>query len=208
MSPQDIELVAIDFETTGTVGNLPSEPWQIGMVRITEGRIDSTSVFESLLRVGDRPFNPNAPGIHHQLKDQLAAAPSLQELWPQLRGWWYGHPLVAHNISTEKTIITKAAPLHVPGPWIDTLKLARIAYPARKTHSLTDLLDDLELQERTVSLCPGRLPHDALFDAIGCAVLLEHLLSLEGWAAARIEDLASAHPQNFYRVRNRRGADA
>jgi len=42
------------------------------------------------------------------------------------------------------------------------------------------------------SLAPGRSPHDALYDAIGCAALLEHLFTLPGWGTAPLDTLIQA----------------
>lgn len=199
MIAREADIVAIDFETTGVVDDWPSEPWQIGMVRMRGGAVDSSQQFMSLLRVGDRPFNPNAPGNHHKLRAEIAAAPTTGDLWPELQSWWLGAPLAAHNISVEKNLIQAAAPLHGSGPWIDTLKLARVAYPALKSHTLEDLLVGLKLIGRTRELSPGREPHDALFDAIGCAVLLEHLLGLEGWGGVTVEQLTKVQPDAYYK---------
>ncbi len=201
----EADITVIDFETTGVVGDLPSEPWQIGMVQMTGGRVDPARQFESLLRVGNRPFNPKAPGHHHKLRDEIAAAPTVGELWPELQNWWLGRPLGAHNVSVEKNIVCAAAPMHRPGPWIDTLKLARVAYPRTESHALGDLLERLGLMGRTRSLCPDREPHDALFDAVGCAVLLESLLSQDGWAGVTVEQLESVQPEAYQRMVAGRG---
>lgn len=198
MIAREADIVAIDFETTGVVDDLPSEPWQIGMVRMRGGAVDVSLQFMSLLKVGDRPFNPNAPGNHHKLRSEIASAPTTGELWPELRKWWLGRPLAAHNISVEKNLIQAAAPLHGPGPWIDTLKLARVAYPMLESHTLEDLLVRLKLMDRTRALCPAGEPHDALFDAMGCAVLLEHLLGLEGWNGVTVEQLSKVQPEAYY----------
>jgi DNA polymerase III epsilon subunit-like protein len=199
-------MTVIDFETTGVVGSLPSEPWQVGMVRMTGGRVDCSRQFESLLRVGDRPFNPKAPGNHHKRREQIASAPTMGELWPELRPWWLDGPLGAHNVSVEKNIVCAAAPMHRPGPWIDSLKLARIAYPRLESHSLGNLLERLDLLERTRECCPGREPHDALFDAVGCAFLLEWLLSLDGWKNVTIAQLEAAQPEAYHRILAERDA--
>jgi len=196
---READITAIDFETTGVVEDLPSEPWQIGMVKMRGGAVDDSRQFTSLLRVGDRPFNPNAPGNHHKLRSEIAEAPTTGELWPELQEWWMGSPLAAHNISVEKNLIEAAAPLHRPGPWIDTLKLARVAYPALESHKLEDLLVRLKLIGRTRELCPGREAHDALFDAIGCAVLLGHFLGLDGWGGVTVEQLAVVEPEAYYK---------
>jgi DNA polymerase III epsilon subunit-like protein len=203
MRALDATIVVIDFETTGVVEGYADEPWQIGMARVARGRLEVEGMYASWLRVGDRPFNLNAPGRHREVRGELAVAPTLQELWPGLRGWWLEAPMAAHNAATEKRVIAQAAPLHRPRGWIDTLKLARVAYPRLASHTLTDLLEGLGLRPEVERLCPGRTAHDALYDAVGCGVLLLHLLSMDGWRDASVQALQTAHPARYYRVRGR-----
>lgn len=184
----DWSITVLDFETTGSLPGYPSEPWQLGMVRLEKG-IFQAEMFETLLHVGDRPFNPMAPGNHHALRPQLKVAPSFQALWPNLMPWLTGRLLCAHNIATEKHILHQQAPLHRFGPWIDTLKLARAAWPDAPSHKLEDLIPALNLQQQAAERCPNREPHDALYDAICCALLLLHILALPGWKNASPEAL-------------------
>ena len=199
MLAREALITVIDFETTGVVGSWPNEPWQMGLVLLRKGCVAPETAFDCLLRVGDRPFNPHAPGKHFQRRDEIAQAPLLRELWPELRDWLIGRPLAAHNIGTEKKIIRQAAPLHKPGPWIDTLKVARVAFPELASHTLEDTLAELRLMKRARALCPGLDAHDALFDAFGSAVLLEYFLQMPGWEEVTVEDLVHAHPEAFHR---------
>ena len=88
-------------------------------------------------------------------------------------------------------MLRSAAPLHPCGPWIDTLKLSRAAWPDAPSHALEDLVPALGLAPAVAALCPGRGPHDALYDAWACAVLLVHLLSSPGWGNRSAEELAA-----------------
>ncbi len=180
----------VDFETTGSVDGYPVEPWQIGMVRINRRRVSAGECFESLLRVGERPFNPRAPGRHAVLRAQIAAAPSVYDLWPELQVWVRGCPMAAHNVGTERGVLRRAAPLHRIGPWVDTLALTRHAYPRLESKALEDVTRELGLETYVRSLCPDREPHDALYDAFACAALLEHFLSLPGWERVTVEELS------------------
>jgi DNA polymerase III epsilon subunit-like protein len=195
----DAVIAVVDFESTGVVAGHPNEPWQIALVAFEGGRAAARSRWESLLRVGDRPFSPRAPGLHHRLRDRLRTAPRLEDIWPELRPWILGRPLAAHNAATERSFLRRLAPLHPLGPWIDTLKLVRIAYPDLPSHTLEDVASGLGLLERVRASCPDRGPHDALFDATACAVLLEHLLEQPGWRDLDVADLARARPDAFHR---------
>ena len=184
-------ITVVDFETTGSVRGWPVEPWQVGVVRRRGGRVAAAEQREALLRVAsDRPFNPLAPGRHAVLRDRLALAPDLPSLWPKLAPWLVGLPLAAHNIGTERGILARAAPLHGLGPWIDTLRLVRRAFPQVASAALDEVVPALGLQQRLDALCPGRAPHDALYDAVACGLVLEHLLALPGWDGVTIRALA------------------
>ncbi|MDT8391205.1 MAG: exonuclease domain-containing protein [Lentisphaeria bacterium] len=203
MLARDAAFTSIDFETTGVVGDAPSLPWQVGLVFFAAGRVRGDHQFTSLLRVGDRPFNFYAPGRHARLRKEIAAAPTLCDLWPVLTGWLTNRLLVAHNTATEKKCLSEAFPLWRCGGWIDTLTLARIAYPDASSHQLSDLLAILNLKEATDRLCPGLEAHDALYDACASAVLLEHFLALPGWENVTVEHLLNARPESYRRLRKK-----
>lgn len=180
----------LDFETTGSVRGWTVEPWQLGMVDVASGRLGA-DVFDSLLRIApDRPFNPHAPGRHARLREALATAPAFSDLWPDLaERWLVGRPLVAHNIGTERGLLRRAAPLHRLGPWIDTLRLVRRTYPRLASSALDDVVVELGLLKPLQAACPGRAPHDALYDATACALLLLHFLALPGWEKVTVQAL-------------------
>ncbi|MEM9445541.1 MAG: exonuclease domain-containing protein [Verrucomicrobiota bacterium] len=196
MRALDAKFIVIDFETTGTVQNLPSEPWQIGYVCVEDGSIDPQKSFMSHLKIGNRPFHPRAPGNYHQLRDQLEMSPTLTSLWPQLSPTLGNLPLAAHNISVERNILTQYIPLHQLGPWIDTLQLARKALPNLKSYALEDLSQALELTSDLKKLCPELAPHDALYDASASALLLLFILKQDGWQDCSLEYLSQLSTRN------------
>jgi len=191
MLAREVTITVLDFEGTGTAGGYPDEPWQIGMVTLRAGHIEADSVFSSLLRVGDRPFSPYAPGRHAAVREALRRAPRLADLWPDLAPRLASNALAAHNVATERKYLAKAFPLHRFGPWIDTLKLMRVAFPGLASHALSDALRDLGLAGRVAELAPGIEPHDALYDAVGCAAVIESLLVQPAWADAEVMALCS-----------------
>ena len=179
---RETTLTVLDFETTGSVPGFDTEPWQIGAVIFESGRVGPEQTFESLIRVdANRPFNAYAPGNHHKRRHAIAAAPNVSNVWKKVEGWVTGRPLVAHNIAVEKKFLRQMAPMHPFGPWVDTLKLSRQAWPNAPTHTLEDLIAGLKLGSRVRECCPSGEPHDALYDAVACAVLLEYILLQPGW---------------------------
>lgn len=192
MAMINAEITVLDYESTGSLAGYPNEPWQIGMVSLSAGRVDAGAMFESLLRVdANRPFNPHAPGRHALLRDAIAAAPTQEELWPRIKHRLTGLPLCAHNVATEKKFTRSAAPMHRFGPWIDTLKIARKVWPGCPSYALEDLIVRFDLRQRVDLLCPGRMAHDALYDAVASAMLLEFLLEQPGWGNVAVGELLS-----------------
>lgn len=186
------EITVLDYESTGCLRGFPNEPWQIGMVRIKGGKVDPDSMFESLLRVDiNRPFNPHAPGRHALLRDAIAEAPTPQELWPKIMPHLTRFPLCAHNTATEKKFVRAMAPMHRFGLWLDTLKIARKVWPGCPSYALEDLIVMLDLKPKVDALCSGKEAHDALYDAVSSAMLIEHLLGQPGWGDVTVGELAS-----------------
>ena len=181
---------AVDFETTGSLPGFPNEPWQIGIAQIRDDKI-STDLFDSLINVGDRPFNKYVPGRHAQLRPQLATAPTFEQLWPVVSEQLAGRVLVAHNMGTERSILAAASPLHVFGPWIDTLVLSRFAWPALPSHALEAVVAALGLTSAVSARCPGREPHDACYDAVASAAVLLYLLEQPQWRSMTAADLVA-----------------
>ncbi len=201
MRAREAVITILDFEGTGTVGRHPDEPWQLGLVQLRRGRLVAASRYTTLLHVAERPFSPHAPGRHEALRPALLKAPRLGALWPGLHLRLAGLPLAAHNVATEKRFLRGAFPMHPFGPWIDTLKLMRLAYPDLPSHKLEDLVPRLGLEARVRRLAPGGAPHDALYDAICCGALLERLLTLPGWENVELDALCRAHPRAYHRDR-------
>ena len=193
MLAREADIVILDFESTGSSPGKPNLPWQLGAVCFSGGKVQPDHGFAVYLRVpDDHPFNPYTPGRWASLRDELAAAPSLPELWPQLQPWLLGHPLGAHHAPTERCLLQQAFPLHHFGPWIDTLTLARIAYPGLSSFQLEDLLSEFGIDRKVAEVCPDRQPHDAFFDAVACGFLLQFLLSRPSWQDTSLEKLYAA----------------
>ncbi len=174
--------VSLDFETTGAQKDNQNLPWQLGLVKwdAQSGEILLTKSW--YLHVPQtHVFNSYTPGRWADLRDTLAASPSLKQLWGELSPLLLDSLLVAHNTSTERNILKQHFPLHEFSNWIDTLKLFRIAYPALPSYTLGDLLDTFQLTPGLQKLFPLLAPHDALYDAAGCGMLLQYLRSFPDW---------------------------
>ena len=143
-----MEFAAIDFETTGYEDGGKNEPWQLGYALVRDFKIVETKE-----RFFGTSLTPDFEPIMNQFED-----------WSQ---YLIGRRLVAHNIATERTILTRIAPLTPWGPWVDTLKFAKTRYPKMPSYTLGDLCAAFGC----VPQIEGRTWHDALYDAIACAEL-------------------------------------
>ncbi len=187
-----MDAVALDFETTGSAPGVLNMPWQIGLVVIHQGRVDMERSFQSFLRVPEEhPFNPYTPGRWAQLREELSQAPTLQELWPTLKPYLQGIPLVAHHAPTERGILAQEFPMQQFGPWVDTLTIARQAFPKQRDYKLENLIPNLGMAGIQKSRCPEGAPHDAFYDAVACGTFLETVLNAPGWNAVTLEQIAS-----------------
>ena len=147
-----MEFAAIDFETTGYENGATNEPWQLGVALVRDGEIVETREFF---------FRTSLTPERDTLMDQ----------WADWQPFLAGRRLVAHNIATERTILTRVAPLTKWGPWTDTLKLAKARYPKLPSYALGDLCEMFGF----VPQFDGRTWHDGLYDAIACANLARFL---------------------------------
>lgn len=176
---RELRFAAIDFESAGAARGQTDVPVQVGVGSWRPGA-DVEDLFVSYLR-SDRPVTWSARKVHGIRDADLVGAPRLQELWPTLKRQLGGAVVVAHGKGTEKRFL-RAFPGHGFGPWIDTLLLARAAWPDEPSHALSDLCDRAGLGATVKSLAPDRRWHDALFDAVASLVLLRHLVDALGLA--------------------------
>ncbi len=173
-SIRQCRFTAIDFESAGASRGMTDSPVQVGLASwsVENGHADA---FVSYLHT-TAPIQWSARKVHGIGPEQLADAPSLLMLWPELKRRLGGAVVVAHGKGTEKRFL-RAFPGHGFGPWIDTLLLARAAWPDLSDHSLGALCESHDLTGTIRELVPTKSWHDALFDSVASLVLLAHLAS-------------------------------
>jgi len=148
----------------------------------------------------DQEITWSAQKVHGITTEDLAGASSLLSLWPTLKSALGQGPVVAHGHGTEKRFL-RAFPGHPFGPWVDTLQLARAAWPDLPSHSLGDLCKSLGL-DSFVSQAPGKSWHDALYDALASLALLAHLIDEFQLADAPVEFLLKPDTSTWHRLRH------
>jgi DNA polymerase-3 subunit epsilon len=170
----EAQFAANHVESAGAARGQTDVPVQIAIAHwtVAGGLGESFCSFLST----DRPITWAARRVHGISRRHLAGAPSLLSLWPDIKRLLGGRVIVAHGHGTEKRFL-RAFPGHPFGPWIDTLHLARAAWPALNSFALGDLCDRFQLTAAVDQAHPERRWHDALYDAGASALLLQHLVS-------------------------------
>ena len=190
----------IDFESAGAARGKTDVPVQIGLANwsVSEGH---TLPFVSYL-TSNSPITWSAKKVHGIQDEDLVDAPSLLELWPTVRDRLSGAVVVAHGKGTEKRFL-RAFPGHGFGPWVDTLLLARAAWPELPEHSLSALCIHRGLDSRVQELSPKGTWHDALFDTLASLVLLEDIVNSFDLAERPLEQLVFPDTRAWHQQRSR-----
>jgi DNA polymerase III subunit epsilon len=189
---------AIDFESAGAVRGASDSPVQVGLATwsMAEGH---GGRFVSYLS-NNQPIQWSARKLHGITPEELKNAPSLLSLWPELKNRLSGAVVVAHGKGTEKRFL-RTFPGHGFGPWIDTLLLARAAWPDLPDHSLGALCVQMNLTAEVSGIVPDKSWHDALYDAAASLVLLEHLVQQLMLADTPVESLAKPDTSVWHRLK-------
>ncbi len=189
---------AIDFESAGASRGMTDSPVQVGLATWSMETGHEASFVSYLFT--DQPIQWSARKVHGIGPEQLADAPTLLSLWPDLKRHLSGAVVVAHGKGTEKRFL-RAFPGHGFGPWIDTLLLARAAWPDLPDHSLGPLCNHHGLTGRIRALVPAKSWHDALFDAAASLVLLDHLVDTHSLADQPVECLLHPDTSVWHRLK-------
>lgn len=195
---RDCRFAAIDFESAGAERGMTDSPVQIGMAcwSMAGGH---GAPFVSYLHT-DQPVLWSARKVHGIGPEHLADAPSLLSLWPDLKRRMAGAAVVAHGKGTEKRFL-RSFPGHGFGPWIDTLLIARAAWPEQAGHSLGALCEAHGLVEKIRALVAEKSWHDALFDAVASLVLLEHVVEVLSLADYPVEALVRPDTSAWHQLK-------
>jgi DNA polymerase-3 subunit epsilon len=147
------DFVVIDVETAC---DRASSICQIGIVGFAAGR--EVFAYETLVDPEDSftPFNIRLHGIS---PDRVAGQPSFPRLYDTLREHLWGRVTVAHSNFDHGALAAACRLAGLPmirSRWLDSVKVARHAWPELPTHRLNALASHLELEHQH---------HDALSDA-------------------------------------------
>ena len=200
MLVREVGFAALDFESAGVARGQTDVPIQIGIAALNNGKISDS--FRSYLR-SDRPVAWSARKVHGIEDSDLAGAPALLALWPELRARFANRWIVSHGAGTEKRFL-RAFPGHGFGPWVDTLALFHAALPETGSHSLSALAAACGCEAECRALVPDFRWHDALCDAVASLVLLRWLIARCGLADEPAEILLNPDRTRYYALRSSR----
>jgi DNA polymerase-3 subunit epsilon len=189
--------VAIDFESAGMARGETDVPVQIGLACMEGMEIQSGSLFRSHLAC-TRPIAWAAQKVHGITAADLAGAPPLLSLWPEVKRRFEGAVPVAHGSGTERRYL-RAFPTLRPAAWVDTLQLARALDPGLASYQLGDLVSAWNLEGELQVLCPGFRWHDALCDAVASLAVLRRVIRAAGLEEKEAESLFHPDAGRYYR---------
>ncbi len=166
-----VEIVALDFETTG-LDPRRDRILSIGMVSIRHLVIHLGSAWHQIVQV-DEAIPEDAAIIHEITDDRSATGRPLEEVMPTLLRRLAGRVLLAHYAKIEQRFLDAACRRLYGGPFviptIDTLHLAHRIFE-RRNHSIQ--VGDLRLFNlRPRYNLPRYKAHNALSDALSTAEL-------------------------------------
>ncbi|MDG0995205.1 MAG: 3'-5' exonuclease [Akkermansiaceae bacterium] len=189
---------AIDFESAGAERGKTDVPVQIGMATWSQAHGHSDA-YVSFLHTKQK-ISWAAQKVHGITTDDLAGAPPLMTLWPEVKKRLGGNIAVAHGHGTEKRYL-RAFPAHGFSPWIDTLQLYRAVFPDLASHALGNLCEQFQLTDKVSSLVPHKTWHDALYDSVASLVLLEKLIQDLNLGEQPVEILTNPDTRDWHRAK-------
>ena len=182
---------ALDFESAGEAPGMTDAPVQAGIAHMRGVDILPDSFFRTYINP-QRQVTWAARRVHGITAEDLTTAPEMNALWPEFRMRLSATVVVAHASGTEKRFL-RAFPMHGFGPWLDTVVMARRAWPGLADYSLGGLAGSLGFQGELDQLCPGLRFHDALYDAVGSLLVLRMLISQAGLGGQELQELLVRH---------------
>lgn len=153
------DFVAIDFETPFPPTTKPNYICQVGLVAVKNGEI--VERFSSLVQPPNNVYDKKTSDFHGITPEMTADKPTWEQLWPQIRHFFEGQTLVAHNSRFETDILNFTADYY--GIMLMGMKSIFCTCYAFSQASFKALSYGFGMPYD-----PDK-HHDALYDAEGCA---------------------------------------
>ena len=179
----DATFLVVDTETTGID---PATCRVVEFAWVLTNHIGPLAAGTSLVNPGC-PIPPEASAVHHLVDEDVAGAPSLEEVLKALPRQLAGHKVagfVAHNAAFDSAFL----PTLNQRPWLCTYRMARRIYPDLPAFGNQFLRYHLKLD---VPEAKGLAAHRALADAYVTAASLRHFLGVISGNVAWPQHVAS-----------------
>ncbi|MDH6134276.1 exodeoxyribonuclease X [Kitasatospora sp. MAA4] len=157
-------LFVVDVEGNGAT---PPDLVEVAAIPIDHGRPVPTSARASLIRP-PQPITRFATGVHHITNQDVATAPTWDQIAPAVHADLDGCWIAAHNAHVDYNVLKRHLPTWQPAGVIDTLRLARATYPDAPKYGLDALIAHTGID---LADMPGQR-HRAGYDAHATALLL------------------------------------
>ncbi|MGI5397140.1 3'-5' exonuclease [Streptomyces sp. CA-251251] len=157
-------LLVVDIEGNGTN---PPDLVETAALPVRNGRPDKSTAGWWLTRP-NRPVTPFATRVHGLTNTDLADKPAWADVADQVRAFLGNAWICAHNAHTDYRFLAAHLPGWEPAGVLDTLRLAKEAFPDLGKYSLDKLIEHVQPDLREA---PGAR-HRATFDAFATAQLL------------------------------------
>ncbi len=169
----DLTFVVFDSETTG-LNPEQDEVVQLGAVRIVNGKIIDTEVFDTLVNPG-RPI-PAASTKVHQIDDSMVAdAPTFGTVCQRFHTFSQNSVIIAHNAPFDMAFLhrgTAQMDHRFDNPILDTVHLSAIIFGGSAEHTLDAISKRLSID------IPVEQRHTALGDALATARVFVAMLPI------------------------------
>lgn len=170
----ELTYTVFDTETTGLEPSAGDEIISIGAIRIVNGRLLKSEVFEQMVDP-QRPLNPASVKVHGIDAEALVGQPTIESVLPRFHSFCEDTVLVAHNAAFDMRFLElkeRASGVRFDQPVLDTLLLSAVAHPDLADHRLEAIADRLGV--------PVLGRHTALGDALVTGEVLLRLIVLLG----------------------------
>ncbi|MCL2491753.1 MAG: exonuclease domain-containing protein [Coriobacteriia bacterium] len=131
------EICLLDVETTG-LNPYSDEIIEVAIVRMDGPEI--VDVFSTFVRPTVK-ISPMITKLTSITNEDVADAPSIADVAPRIRAFIGKSPILAHNAPFDRSFI-EAACEPLPGPWLDSVEITRIAFPHLRAHNQDALVSE------------------------------------------------------------------
>lgn len=150
-----LDFTAIDFETMTAE---MTSACAIGIVRVENGVI--VQKFYSLIKPVPDSRSHNNTHVHGITPEMVDKAPTFEELWPSIKGYFEHQIIVAHNTSFDMAVLDQ------------TLDAYHIDVIIKESIDTIDITHMSLADSCALSGIPLGEHHDALCDATACAMIM------------------------------------